>query len=84
MLACFGSSGLWKGLTRPLRSPTTKMTQLDTYGLWKGLLTRPLMSPATTNYKENKGCPQTAGVPLLVVLHDGVDEASSLASLLKV
>ena len=33
---------------------------------------------------ENKGCPQTADVPLLVVLLDGVDEASSLASLLKV
>ena len=33
---------------------------------------------------ENKGCPQTVGVPLFVVLLDGVDEASSLASLLKV
>ena len=33
---------------------------------------------------ENKGCPQTVGVPLFVVLLDGVDEVSSLASLLKV
>ena len=40
---------LWKGLTRPLMSPTTKATPLGTCGLWKGLLTRPLMSPAT-NY----------------------------------
>ncbi len=50
---------LWKGM-----SPTTKTTQLGTWGLWKGLLTRPLMSPTTQqNLRAMEGSNETPYEP---------------------